>query len=541
MEIIKLLSIISQLLIAAGNPNIPESLRQDVFLTAQSVIQKAEEIRLSNTTFGNIAAEDIETRKWNSKVFNTPKGKKEEFHVKWIHWLDADNTWKDIDTEIIDKGSYFSINGAPFKVEIPKISTDTAKFIVDNRWDIFQKKEINELPFTQTIRARGVASVSGIIERGNFGFGTTTYVIYPNAYPLLGADLIYYIHYGRAPNLQKLIRFNTPLLTDKDFEFEIGYSNSTNAKRHEGSTFVSWDKNTKITTKKGVTHQKIEGINKRSISFKDFKIWDSKNKKDDVLVTYERITGETYLLTKKIPASFFSNATLPIYSDASSTFFPDPDVETTSFDGSSAYSTAAGGTFAEAHDAAAGTSAQDSTGAAGGLNVTERTADTNLFDIVRTFYLFDTSSLPDTATIDSATFRFAVYDKTNTDNDGQDYVNIFTTTPASNTALITADFDQIGTTQQATSVDFGSLTSEANNTLTLNATGLTNISKTSITKFGMREGHDSENSIITTDTGNTMNTRYAETAGTGEDPMLTVVYTEAAIVSAISDDIIWFD
>src|SRR3990167_1980481 len=101
-------------------------------------------------------------RAWNSKTFLRGGGIEREFHVKWIHWLDAQGNWQDIDPNFIDEGSFFAVRKAPFQVEIPKLSTGTARFVSDNRWDVFEKKRIDDAPFTQTIKALGVSEVEGV-------------------------------------------------------------------------------------------------------------------------------------------------------------------------------------------------------------------------------------------------------------------------------------------------------------------------------------------------------------------------------------------
>ncbi|MCH7535707.1 MAG: hypothetical protein IH948_08200, partial [Bacteroidetes bacterium] len=165
-------------------------------------------------------------RQYNSKTFFRNSQIEIEIHGKWIHYFDRTKTWKDIDTDFVDKGNFFGMDKANFEVEAPKLSTGIAKFISSNRWDIFEKKEITDPPFTQSIRAIDVAEVEGKIEEGNLGWGHVNYVIYPNAYPKYNADLIYYVHFGRAPVLKKLIRFNSDpnLIEDIRLEFEFSYS-----------------------------------------------------------------------------------------------------------------------------------------------------------------------------------------------------------------------------------------------------------------------------------------------------------------------------
>jgi hypothetical protein len=214
--------------------------------------------------------------------------------------------------------------------------------------------------------------------------------------------------------------------------------------------------------------------------------------------------------------------------NTTTTVLPDDDPESTSVDGWVYYDTQAGGSWAEAHDAASGTAVNDTADNSIIANSQEVSGASNRYQIVRGFFLFDTSGMPDTDTIDSATLSVKVTEVDNQDTTGPDYINIYTTTPASNTALVTGDFDQIGTTAQATAIDLGDI-SVATTTWTLNATGLGNIDKTGITKFGMREGHDVEDTPIADNARNRIGVNTADLAGTANDPTLTIEHSAAAV------------
>ena len=267
------------------------------------------------------------------------------------------------------------------------------------------------------------------------------------------------------------------------------------------------------------------GSKVRGIGLKEFQVWDSgeKIKKQNIAIDLDPtgISGE-YILTKYIPVSFFDGATLPVYTDTTSTFYPDPNVETTSVDGHVSYFTAAA--WSTVHDATVGSTVADSDASATiqGYN------DSGFAGVSRIFTLFDTSSIPNNATINSATYSLFESTTFNGANDGNDFVSVVTTSPASNTALALEDYDQIGTTEQHTTAERKDITTgiadNAYNNWTLNATGISNISLTGITKFGAREGHD----LLNTPPGSSYNEATflsAETAGTTSDPKLVVVYT----------------
>ena len=145
--------------------------------------------------------------------------------------------------------------------------------------------------------------------------------------------------------------------------------------------------------------------------------------------------------------------------------------------------------------------------------------------IDRSVIHFDTSSLGAGATITAATLRIYVNSKSDADNDGISVVN---SQIASNTAIVNADFDQVGDavttpTKFASDIDLGSITTGAYNEFALNAAGLAAISKTGITKLGLRTVNDCAE---TTPTGRSF-INIDGNGGTNE-PELVVTFTPGA-------------
>lgn len=206
---------------------------------------------------------------------------------------------------------------------------------------------------------------------------------------------------------------------------------------------------------------------------------------------------------------------------ASLTAYPDPNTETTSCDGE-IYHDAAG--WATARDAAAGTSAVASTDT---LDVTcAENGGSYIFE--RAFTLFDTSALGGGASVSAATVSlYGVGTTVNGDNDGADYLAALASTPASNTNITTADYDQIGTTEGSDQIDIGSWATSAYNDFTLNATGIGWVDVSGITKLGWREGHDITNATIATNYASRNEVQFsaADEEGTSQDPKLVVTYS----------------
>lgn len=215
------------------------------------------------------------------------------------------------------------------------------------------------------------------------------------------------------------------------------------------------------------------------------------------------------------------------YGDTSTTY-PDPHPETTTVDGRI---TGQNAVWATAQGASSGT-AQDDLGGPFTLTQSATTGGGD-YSIIRGFWLFDTGAdIGASDTIDDATFSLWITSVTNTENDGDDWINVVQSSPASNTALVDDDYDQCGDaidnpTEGATRIDLGSISTGAYTDWTLNATGEGWVGKGagSITKLGTREGHDAIDSAITGTNDNIIVGYFAEQTGTANDPKLVVNYT----------------
>lgn len=209
------------------------------------------------------------------------------------------------------------------------------------------------------------------------------------------------------------------------------------------------------------------------------------------------------------------------------TFNPDAHVESTSVDGR-AFNMISQVIWATIHDATDGTGSNDAQATSNSPRIQAGTTTNQWTQISRTFLLFDTSDLPDGDTIDSALVRFVAISAG--DDIGSQSIGLITTTPASDTALVTDDYEQYGTTRQAADLTFAGITADSStfNDFTLNSTGLGNISKTGITKFGINivsDIDDAEPSWRSNDDTN-LNYAFAEEALSGDKkPRLEVTHT----------------
>jgi RHS repeat-associated protein len=120
--------------------------------------------------------------------------------------------------------------------------------------------------------------------------------------------------------------------------------------------------------------------------------------------------------------------------------------------------------------------------------------NSGVIELTRSFFSFDTSSLPDNAYIESANLKLYTIDRKDDLNDGLGWVNIYQGFQASPTALVNADINDCGTVLNpvagSSNKAISSIPISTTTTFVLNATGTNFISKTTHTKLCMREGHD---------------------------------------------------
>ena len=115
------------------------------------------------------------------------------------------------------------------------------------------------------------------------------------------------------------------------------------------------------------------------------------------------------------------------------------------------------------------------------------------------------------------------------ENSATPTINIYSASPANNNAIAAGDYDSLGSTAFSTAITYaGWQVSDGANDFALNASGISNINKTGITRFGFRNPeYDVANSAPPRG-GNLTTSRLpghlADTAGTATDPKLVVVH-----------------
>lgn len=143
----------------------------------------------------------------------------------------------------------------------------------------------------------------------------------------------------------------------------------------------------------------------------------------------------------------------------------------------------------------------------------------------RSVLLFDTSSIPDGATITSASLFLLRNGAVHNDLNQSLYVT--SVNPAANTSLAVTDYANFGTTKYNDGISLDSFTSVLVHTeVPLNATGIAAISKTGITKFGLRLGADIDNiePSWSSEASSSLGVKSADFSGQSSWPYLSVTY-----------------
>lgn len=199
-----------------------------------------------------------------------------------------------------------------------------------------------------------------------------------------------------------------------------------------------------------------------------------------------------------------------------STFNPDANPESTSVDGS-VERASVDATWAAARETADGTSATPSSASC--YLMSERQSVGGVYNCYRIFTLFDSSALTAKAIISAG-----VYSIHWSAGEGSFGAGLIQTNPASNTNLVTGDFDALtldSPDEGATRISAGGWSAGFNN-MVMNATGRGWISLTGITKLGLRADRDIDDTTPPNEPRQYCSIGMADGAN---DPRLVVTYT----------------
>ena len=200
---------------------------------------------------------------------------------------------------------------------------------------------------------------------------------------------------------------------------------------------------------------------------------------------YELSPDEEYITVEDFQKELALHG-LPIIIGDSLTFYPDANPETTSVDGQTqSQSRAYGWSALIASD---GNGSDDSC-TNGSIQIGGHQTPSVYSSLWRPIFLFDTSAIPDDATIESAVLSLYGNSKGNHVSMAATF-NLFAVDPSSNTALIDSDFTRANWTPGvplATEITYDNYDVSGYNDFTLNAEGIEAIDKTGVSKFGGME------------------------------------------------------
>jgi hypothetical protein len=239
---------------------------------------------------------------------------------------------------------------------------------------------------------------------------------------------------------------------------------------------------------------------------------------------YDITTPKNFISLPKSPLFTRSQSSVFAFIDQAVAFYPDANEEDTSVDGYVYQEYAGAGADWSTLHGGSGSHVNDSDAQTWLGYVNSRDTQDKWRDLIASIFLFDTSLIPDNAVINSATF--SVYGTERTDNYNQ-YLTMTDSNPASSTSLAVSDYQNRGTAEQASNrIDITNFTPSGYNYFTLNATGLGNINKTGVSKFGTELSCDLDNSEPTWQSVTYAYARgySADQTDTDKDPKLVVVY-----------------
>lgn len=442
-----------------------------------------------------------EKRSYNSLTFLNDDGSYTTMaHVGHINYKDNNDNFQPADTSLSETESGWEQDQASYRSVFPKYADDWMEF--ENMYEgggaSFKMKPVaNRVSGELITDERDIWHDKKVVYKDAFGVGNDLELIAGNV------ALFKYVKLNQKP---------LDLSQDIEFDFELGLK--------EGEKLIidgqEWNGIDEVITSEQIGIVVTGG----SASYlRKFTVWDTKGQSESIKIKISRRNDKIYF-TKILPKEFLISAEYPVYTDASATYYPG------AVDGHIGYSN---------------TSWATCRGASDGDSVSNTRTDRQWarsdyadpdYEITRLFFPVNTADLSDVAVISAASLNlYGGYIRT-WDNDSYDYSVVVQTSQASETALSTADYDQVGSTAGSSTYDTSALTEGGWNSLSLNATGLTWISKTGYTKIGVREGHDMANHAAA---GRTTH-EYAPSES-ANDPYLSVTYTANATpsISSVAD------
>ena len=453
---------------------------------------------------------------WNADRRALANGRLETtFGVKWRNYL-SDSGWAAIDLTPRQVSTDWVFDKAPYSLTLPSLANGWATFESTNKYDIHSKTPMADAKCGIQKRYSSAVAVTGVPEAGGVRF--------PLAFPSLNAHRLVQTHQQK---VRDLIVFTSapPGSGPVEVPIEIDFGGlpileSTGHGRPPTQADMRSDKD----IAHGLTF--TTGTPIRGIKVKEPWAWDSAGRRTPIKFR-GRVVGTRFIGSKVISRSVFVNAVYPVYADTTSTFYPDPNTESTSVDG---YAARSGVVEAWATIRAGnGVSASDSIGT-GFASASKDPIGGILWESINRFLMvFDTSSIDDAGTVTDAVLSImpiSPYDF------GSQSISICPGTTASSTAIAASDYQSNTSSTVYDSNLVSGLSADVYSDFQLDAAGIALVSRTGVTKYCAKISGDVTNTEPAEVGGSCGMSLYtADTATTAKDPKLVVTWTPAPAVS----------
>lgn len=450
---------------------------------------------------------------WNADRRTLSGGRLETtFGVKWRNYL-TDSGWSAIDLTPRQVSTDWVFDRAPYALTLPSLANGWATFESTNKYDIHSKTVMPDAKCGIQKRYSSAIAVPGVPELGGIRF--------LGAFPSLNAHRLVQTHEQK---IRDLIVFtseppgNGPVEVPIEIDFgSLPMLESTGREKSPKESNFRADKD--VAMGLSFTTGTFRGV-----QIKQPFAWDSAGKRTPIKLR-GKVVGSRFVGSKVIPRSVFSGATYPVYADTTSTFYPDPDTETTSVDG---YAQRYGSPGTSWADKRGGNGTETDAGAAADQTSPWIGGSVGAWTVLRrNLYVFDTSSLGSGSTITAGVFSLHT-DFASASGD-QNFV-VTPATTASNTAIAASDYQSNTSSTVYATITDAAVTSGYND-WTLDAAGRSNISKTGVSKFAMKLSGDASNTEPSGQSSDRI-WKFADYFGTGSDPKLVVTYTSPFTATA---------
>lgn len=421
-------------------------------------------------------------RRYDSKRFDNEDGTNtSRVYCAPVHYKDDQGNFQDTDIRFEDSGSWWSVTKANYHLYVIKNFDSENVVRYDNKYDgcnhtIYLKPHslrwVNKTDFSDMQLFRNAQPVTGTLVddqtiRFTDAFGDGLHleiVLLANGFR---KELV----------IDTKNKLENPPTPDHKLVLFSKYTGSGLRVKANDKAY-SWDGIEYYDSLEGFDIEELTAPERKTLN-RPARITDA-NDNFQVIKQFWGLHSGAMWQAKVLPTQYLQNASYPVRTDATFNAVASGDgdiyyVGSTSWD--------------EAHDSGSGTARP--------TYVTPYACRLSYFPsgyewiFIRSFWPFDTSSIPDSATITACTLNLYWTVNLNNINDGRDYIAIVQSTQASPTGLVDDDYDELGTTDGGHLDQTGIPTSQYN-AITLNSSYYSWINKTGYTKLATRYGWDLE-------------------------------------------------